>query len=137
MRYPVFVINNAVFLPMFLLSLVGMISLFIHRKYNKRTESWSLFLWLWGSYILLTLLLSFSTPRYALQALPALSLFSAIPFLLLPNKAFRRILQALYLLLLLFQFGTLTVHAFSPLPEIRLPIQPDPEFQAVYEGPGL
>ncbi|NLN91766.1 MAG: hypothetical protein GX130_00465 [Candidatus Hydrogenedens sp.] len=137
MRYPVFVINNAVFLPMFLLSLVGMISLFIHRKYNKRTESWSLFLWLWGSYILLTLLLSFSTPRYALQALPALSLFSAIPFLLLPNKAFRRILQALYLLLLLFQFGTLTVHAFSPLPEIRLPIQPDPEFQAVYEDPGL
>lgn len=136
-RYPVFVINNAVFLPMFLLSLVGMVCLSVHGQYRKRSESWSLFLWLWGSYILLTLLLSFSTPRYALQALPALALFSAFPVLLIPKKNLRRLFQSLYLLLLLFQFGTLTVHAFSPLPEVRLPLQPDPEFQAVYDDPGL
>lgn len=136
-RYPVFVINNAVFLPMFLLSLAGMICACCSGAFIKRKEIWLLLSWLWGSYVLLTLLLSFSTPRYALQALPALAFFSALPFFLIQGGKLRRTLQGVYLALLLFQFVTLSVHAFSPLPELKLPLQPDPEFQAVYDDPGL
>lgn len=136
-RYPVFVINNAVFLPMFCLFLLGVPLCAACGRFRKRALPWLLLCWVLGSYVLLTLLLSYAAPRYALQALPALAVISALPVLALPRGLLRRALQCLYAAVLLFQYGNLTVHAYAAAPEAKIAVYPDREFQKAYADPGL
>lgn len=136
-RYPVFVINNAVFLPMFCLFLIGVPVSLICRRFRKNRFTRLLLYWVFGSYVLLTLLLSFATPRYALQTLPAFAMISVLPLMALPKGLLRRCFQALYVFVLLFQFGNLTVQAYTFAPEIKVPVYVDREFQQVYDDHGL
>ena len=136
-RYPVFVINNAVFLPMFIMSLAGMVLCFGCARFRKSIIPWFLVCWLLGSYYLLTMVLSFATPRYAMQALPALALLSVFPILALPKGKIRLVAQFVYAGVLLFQYGNLTVHAYGPLAEIKIPVVLDQKYQKVYDDPGL
>jgi len=136
-RYPVFVINNAVFLPMFLMSLAGMIVALAVARFRKGMPSWMLLSWLLGSYVLLTVVLSFATPRYAMQALPALAILSALPLFALPRGRIRTAAQLLYAFVLVFQYGNLTVHAYGPLAEAKIPVILDKKFQPIYDDLGL
>lgn len=136
-RYPVLVINNATFLPMFLMSLLGMILCVLVARWRNSLIPWILISWLLGSYVLLTILLNFSTPRYALQALPALAMLSALPLLAIPKGSFRRIGKILYVGILVFQYGNLTVHAYGPISTAYLPMVLDPVFQERYDDRGL
>ena len=136
-RYPVFVINNAVFLPMFVLFLLGMAVCVACKRFRKSPVAWLLLLWVLGAYAMLTLALSFGTPRYALQALPALAILSALPVLALPRSGVRLAARVLYCGLLLFQFGNLSVRAYGPLAGVKLPVYVDREFQEVYDDHGL
>lgn len=136
-RYPVFVINNAVFLPMFFMGLLGMAVLLGVSRFRRRMAAWTLLCWLLGAYVLLTLVLSFGAPRYAMQALPALALLSVLPVVALPRGRLRLVAQVLYLAVLVFQFGNLAVHAYGPIAEAKLPVILDKKYQAVYNDPGL
>lgn len=136
-RYPVFVINNAVFLPMFCLFLLGLPLCAACGRFRQHALPWLLLCWVLGSYVFLTLLLSYATPRYALQALPALAVISALPALALPQGLLRRALQCLYAAVLLFQYGNLTVHAYAAAPEAKIPVYVDREFQKAYDDSGL
>lgn len=136
-RYPVFVINNAVFLPMFLLCLLGMVLVPVVPRFRRRFTAWVLLSWLLGSYVLLTLVLNFGTPRYAMQALPALAVLSALPVFALPKGKGRLAALILYTALLVFQYGNLTVHAYGTIAEAKVPVILDKKYQAVYNDPGL
>lgn len=136
-RYPVFVINNAVFLPMFLLCLLGMALVPAVPRFRRRFTTWVLLSWLLGSYVLLTLVFNFGTPRYAMQALPALAVLSALPVFALPKGKGRLTGLILYTALLVFQYGNLTVHAYGAIAEAKVPIILDKKYQAVYNDPGL
>lgn len=136
-RYPVFIINNAVFLPMFTLALVGIFLVPVCSRFRGRFAAWMLLCWLLGSYVLLTILLTFATPRYAMQALPALAILSVLPVLMLPGKRLRVGAMALYIALLVFQYGNLTVHAYGPVAEAKVPVILDEKYQKIYDDPGL
>lgn len=136
-RYPVFVINNAVFLPMFLMSMAGIILAIVLSRFRQTYMAWILFVWLFGSYVLLTYVLTFGTPRYAMQALPALVIFSVLPIALLPEGRWQTGGMLAYTLILIFQFGNLTVHPYGPIAEAKLPILLDKRYQEIYDDPGL
>lgn len=136
-RYPVFVINNGVFLPMFGMFLLGAAVCACCRRFRRSAEAWLLLCWVLGAYVLLTLVLSFATARYALQALPALAVVSAFPVLALPKGWLRIAAQLLFTAVLLFQYGNLTVHAYGGAAELKVPVSPDPEFQEIYDDHGL
>lgn len=136
-RYPVFVINNGVFLPMFIMGFLGLLVCMMHPRFRKRLAAWLLICWLLGSYYMLTIVLSFATPRYAMQALPALALLSTFPILMLAKSRVRRVLQFVFLGLLLFQYGNLTVRAYGPISNFKIPVYLDRHFQHVYDDHGL
>lgn len=136
-RYPVMIINNAVFLPMFGMFVLGAAACVFCRRFRRRALPWLLLAWVLGSYVLLTLALSFATPRYALQLLPALALLSTLPLLALPKGGLRAGAQLLYAAVLLFQYGNLTFHAYGAAAEFKLPVYADRKFQKVYNDHGL
>ncbi len=136
-RYPVMIINNAVFLPMFGMFVLGAAVCICCRRFRRRGLPWLLLTWALGSYVLLTLMLSFATPRYALQLLPALALLSTFPLLALPKGRLRAGAQLLYAAVLVFQYGNLTFHAYGAVAELKLPVYADRKFQKVYNDHGL
>jgi len=136
-RYPVFVINNGVFLPMFGMFLLGAVACVLRRRFRKNGTAWLLLCWVLGAYALLTLVLSFATARYALQALPALAVVSALPALALPRGKLRAAAQMLYMAVLAFQYGNLTVHAYGDTAELKIAVYPDRKFQDIYDDHGL
>lgn len=136
-RYPVMVINNGLFLPMFFLSVAGIVCLLFCSRYRRHAVPRALLLWILGSWFFLTLLFSFATPRYALQLLPALALFSTLPFFILRHRKVMVFLQCLYLGILLFQYGNLTVSAYEGLSSRAIAVQPDPPMMTLYNDEGL
>ena len=136
-RYPVMIINNAVFLPMFGMFLLGVAACAVCRRFRRKAMPWLLLAWALGSYVLLTLALSFAAPRYVMQLLPALALLSALPVLALPKGLLRLAAQFLYVAVLMFQYGNLTVHAYGPAAEAKIPVYADAKFQKIYDDHGL
>jgi 4-amino-4-deoxy-L-arabinose transferase-like glycosyltransferase len=135
-RYPLFVLNNGTFMALFLAGLWGVTVPLRRREYRNLTVA-SLLLWLMGSWVLLTLLMSFSTARYALQAIPAFSMLAALAVLSIRAPRERRVVMWALSGALLFQYGNLTVHAYGPLAQVRLPLLPDAKMQLEYDDPGL
>ncbi|NLN92992.1 MAG: hypothetical protein GX130_06785 [Candidatus Hydrogenedens sp.] len=136
-RYPVMIINNGLFLPMFIMSVVGLCCAVLFPRFRNHAVPRALFLWVFGSWLLLTLLFSFATPRYALQLLPALALFSALPLFMLRRRKITIFLQILYLSVLLFQYGNLTVVAYGGAASRFVPLSPDPDMMVFYDDEGL
>ncbi len=136
-RYPVYVINNGVFLPLFAFSLLGLAAVLVCKKYRDNLAAWYVAAWLLGSYALLTLLFSFGNPRYALQATPALSLLAAMAILAIPWRRCRLGMQIIAMFALLFQYGNLAVCAYGDWDRLKLPIILDKYSQDMYDDPGL
>jgi hypothetical protein len=135
-RYPVFVINSAMFLPLFVLSLIGGGLTLWHRRF-RNFDTFLLLLWVLSSWAIMTIVLKYATGRYVLQALPPLSLFAAIAILALPWHWPRRVAMILLAALLLFQYGNLTVRAYGAYSNASLPITVDNRMQSLYDDRGL
>jgi hypothetical protein len=70
----------------------------------------------------MTVLFKYATPRYTLQAAPALSIFAALPILAIPWTLPRRLAMGALAALLLFQYGDLTFHAYGPIARAQVPV---------------
>lgn len=115
-RYPMHALHNAVFLPTLLLCLVGMALAFLMPKYRS-FEALMLLLWLLGSWVCMTITVKYATARYILPAAPAIGVFAALAVTAPGNKVARRLCTGIFTLLLLFQYGNLTVRSYGPLAE--------------------
>ena len=126
-RYPVHIIENAMFLPLFLLAVAGMLVALCNKRF-RTFEMLLLFGWVFGAWILMTLLFKFATVRYALQVLPALALFAALALIAIKKTTLRHIAMGALAVYLIFVYGNLTVHAYGPLRQmgIRTAVLPFP-----------
>lgn len=134
-RYPVFVINNGMFLIPFLLSLGGMALAVLVPRF-RRGSAGMLLVWVLGCWALFTLLFRFGTPRYAVPVLAPLGVLSLLPLLLPPSRV-RGPLLTLYFAVLFAPWFMLTVVPRPALAECRLPWRPDPRSMAGYDEHGL
>jgi 4-amino-4-deoxy-L-arabinose transferase-like glycosyltransferase len=135
LNYPVHLINNAMFLPLLLLALAGMAAVCVSRKL-RRWDMAVLLAWVLGSWLLLQMTLRWSTPRYALQVVPALSIFAALAILSLPKGA-RRVAVALVLAWLGLQYVNMTFYSPAFLHRVELPVVLAQDVQRKYHDPGL
>ncbi len=110
--YPFYVVNQGMFLPLFLISLLGIPLAFLFKRYRSLTTL-LLLIAILSSWALMTVLFKFVTARYALQMVPALAFFAAIAVLAPPWKIPRVIACSLLAAFLLFQFGNLTARAYG------------------------
>lgn len=121
-RYPVHLINNAMFLPLFLLAVAGLLLVPFHRRFRV-PEIAVAYAWVLGSWFFLTVVFRNSTVRYALPALPALALFAALPIITIPQARWRAAAGAVLSACLLFAYGNLTVRPYGAWADMRLPAQ--------------
>lgn len=136
LRYPVYTINNAVFLPTFLLGLLGVILVFLYRR-QYTYPYLILAAWLFGSYVLLTIALKYATPRYTLQAIPALSVFAALAVMSPRNPWLQRLCTGAFAGWLFFQFVNLTFFSYGALARWEIPMQLEIRGQREYNDNGL
>lgn len=135
-RYPFYAVNDGMFLVLFILSLIG-IPLALRRKVLPPGIWWPLILWPIGSWFFLTVLFTISNARYALQAVPALSIFAAIPLLQIRNPRFKRFAIIGLAVLLAFQYGNLTFHTYGRVANLYLPCTADSGTQRAFREMGL
>jgi 4-amino-4-deoxy-L-arabinose transferase-like glycosyltransferase len=110
-RYFINFVNNGVFLPCFLLSMIGLAALLFQRRFWGQ-PLWLLLLWFFGSYIVMTLLFRHITPRYALPFLAPLAFAAAGALYSIPKRRLRRWATGGVLALLAIQFAHIT---FGPI----------------------
>ncbi len=136
-RYPVFVINNGLFLIPFVLCCAGMI---LALRIIPRSGWFACFIlagWALGSWALFTVLFRFGTPRYAVPALAPLAVFAALPALAVAGIRLRRIACGVVLAAMAVPYANLTLHALPGLSELRLPLRPDGAMLGLYDEKGL
>jgi hypothetical protein len=121
-RYPTYVVNNGMFLPLFVLALLGIPIALVARRYRSLTTV-LLLLWVFGAWLLLVFLLKDSTARYALPVIPALAFFAALAVLSPPWKGLRALTTALFAAWLVFQYGNLTVRAYGDFAHRVVPVE--------------
>ncbi len=130
------IVNNGAFLPLTLVALAGLGAVALTPRY-RTFPTLLLVAWLVGSYVVLTLMLRFATPRYALPMLPVLGILAALLILRLPGTGPRRVGAGILLGWLALTYGHLS---FGPaLPSARAYV-PWPFQQAVqnyYRDSGL
>lgn len=114
--YPKNVIQDAVFFPMFMTALAGMLIMVLYSQY-RRVEWALVLLWLLGSWACMTMVMKYSTPRYTLQAMPALAMFAALAAMAPKHTFVRRITMGVFAAWLLFQYGNLTIAPYGPFRE--------------------
>ena len=135
-RYPTYLINQGVFLPMFILSLIGALLALVMRRYRSLT-SVILVGWVFGSWVFMTVLFQYSTPRYTLQVVPALAILAAMAVMAPPWAVVRKITMSAFALLLLFQYGNLSVRDYGRVKDVFLPLQWDELATEKNDEPGL
>lgn len=133
--YPVHVVNNVLFLPFSVLAVLGVAGALASRRF-RRVDILLYLAWIFGSYLLLQMTLRWSTPRYSLQAVPAMSLFVALSVLALPVSA-RRWGMIAVAMLGFIQFFNMTFYAPPPLQRVDIPVVLSEEVQEKYHDPGL
>ena len=117
-KYPVYTMSNNTFMVLFVLGLVGMVLALAASPYRSFTAL-VLLAWVLGSWVFMTLVLKYATPRYVLQAMPAFAAFGAIAVMAPRAPVFRRIAMGALAALLLFQYGNLTVHSYGPIARVE------------------
>lgn len=132
-RYPMHLLNNGFFLPLFVLSLLGMGTALLLGKFRNETVV-ALILGVLGSWVAMTLVFKYSNPRYALPVAPSLALFSVIPLLAVPRTWLRRILMGFTAAALVTQFVLLS---FLPVGRIDITCSIDPPARELFHDPGL
>jgi len=113
-RYPVYLVNNGLFIPLATLALLGMATAWWRRQCRVPALLY-LFAWIFGSWLFFTVCLRAGTPRYGLPVAPALSLFAALFILVLPGRLFRQCAGVLLIFVLCFQYGNITVQSYGEL----------------------
>jgi 4-amino-4-deoxy-L-arabinose transferase-like glycosyltransferase len=137
LRYPVFVINNGMFLLPFVLCCLGLV---MALRIIPRSGWFACFMlagWALGSWALFTVLFRFGTPRYAVPVLAPLAVFAALPALAVANVRLRRIACGACLAVMAVPYANLTFHALPALSELRLPLRPDGAMLAYFDEKGL
>jgi len=135
-RYPVYIINNALFLPLVVLGLLGFLAAALSGRY-RLSVILLLALWVVGGWVLLTVVIRFANPRYAIPFLPPLAIFAALAVMAPPWKRVRHGCMAALSVWLLFQYGNLTVHAYGPISRLDIPVRIDPHILDKLGDPGL
>jgi len=120
-RYPVHTINNATFLPLFVMGVLGIPIVLFSRRFRS-LEAVLLVAWLLGSYFLMTTVLKYGTPRYTLQALPALAILGAITAMSPPSPKYRQLLGGGLAFVLLMGYGNLSFISYGPVGTIGIPV---------------
>jgi 4-amino-4-deoxy-L-arabinose transferase-like glycosyltransferase len=133
--YPAHVINNGLFLPFAILAVLGAALAWLSPRF-RRFDLVLYLVWILGSFVLLQMTLRWSTPRYALQFIPALSIFAALAVLALPRRVRRPAVIAMTLLCMV-QYANMTFGSFGPLQRIALPVVLTADVQDKYHDPGL
>lgn len=126
--YPEYVCRDVVFLPTFLLAILGMVLALFCARF-RRGDLMMIFLWVAGSWAIMTIVMKYATPRYALQATPPLSIFAAVAVLAPRRPRFRYMAMGVFAALLLFQYGNLTISAYGPIKQFgfyKNPLSSDP-----------
>lgn len=119
-RYPVYLANNGLFIPLALLAVLGMLTAWMRSAFRRSTLVY-LFVWIFGSWLFFTVFLRSGTPRYALPVAPALAMFAALFVLALPGRIVRQCVGVLVIAVLLFQYGNITVQPYGALARASLP----------------
>ena len=115
-RLALLLIENGIFLPLFLLAVVG-----LFRCLDARYRTLPLFLvalWLLGSYVLLSFAFNSRVPRYFVPAAAPLGIFAALAISSIRINGLRWSCGILLTVFLLFQFANLT---FAPYGSFRAP----------------
>jgi MFS family permease len=118
-RYPVYMVNNGLFVLLSGLALLGMATVFL-RKQFRVPALFYLYAWIFGSWFFFTVLLRSGTPRYGVPVAPALAIFAALFVLALPGRWLRQGLAVIVMAVLLFQFGNMTVRSYGELAEFKV-----------------
>jgi 4-amino-4-deoxy-L-arabinose transferase-like glycosyltransferase len=118
-QYALFLIQDGVFLPLFLLALIGLCLSPGLRFRNKAVLVTAL--WLLGSYLLLSFAFNSRVPRYFVPAVAPLALFAALALCAIPAKTLRRAAMVGTLLVLLLQFSNLTFFPLGTFANVQLP----------------
>lgn len=133
LRYPVYLINNGVFLPTFVLGLVGFLCALAHRRF-RGVAAFTVILWVVGSWVLVTVLFKNSTPRYALPFVGGFALLASLAILAPPWRPLRGLLVVVFAALLIFQYGNLTARDYGKFKRMEVPISVDRTAQIRYGG---
>jgi hypothetical protein len=120
-RYPAYANNEGTFLALFILALIGIPLALIYKPYRSFTVL-ILLLWILGSWILMSTVFRHATERYTLPVLPALAIFASLTVMASPEKISRYLGMGALAILLLFQYGNLTVNAYGPIARVELPV---------------
>lgn len=118
--YPICVINNGVFLPVFVFGVGG--TLLVCRRTHRKFPFVMTVLWVLGSYVLMTAVLRGTAPRYILPAMPAFGLLAAAAVYALQRERLRRIAAFSLAAVLLFQYGNLALVPYGKFRKAELPI---------------
>jgi len=103
MAYPIALVNNATFLPLAVVSLLGLLLMPLAARYRNRHHL-LVCLWFFGAYVCMTLLFRYINPRYTMPMVPALGIGAAGLVYLLPPGLYRARLVIVLLALLTIQF---------------------------------
>ena len=112
--FPFLVINLAMFLPMFLLALAGLLTLMLSPRFRS-PAAWAVALWPWPMYVVLTVIFQQKEVRYAFPMLPALGLAAGAALIAVPWPRVRRVVCAVAAVILLAQYVTFTLGWSGPV----------------------
>jgi 4-amino-4-deoxy-L-arabinose transferase-like glycosyltransferase len=119
-RYLLYLINDAVFLPTFLVGMMGLLAL---RRADQRHFGFLLtVVWVVGTYVAMTWLFKSKTPRYLLPMLPGFGILCAVALMQIRDPRWRRRAIGGFAALLFFQYANLTYASMGPLARVEIPV---------------
>ena len=133
--YPIHAVNNAVFLPTFLLAMAG--TFLMCGKEHRRFPFVMMVVWLLGSYVLATSVLHGTAPRYLLPVAPAFGVLAVMALNAIPHAAARRAAMWLFAALLVFDYADMVLVPYGPLRKAQLPLFSDNHYARVFGDSGL
>ena len=132
--YLIFAVNS-MFVPLAALGVIGLAASFGRRI--RGTPILLIFLWLVGSYVLLTAVIPVRTPRYMIPMLPSLGIFAAVAVIAIPWARVRAAVMVLVTALLLCQFGNLSVASYGRFAKLELPVLAENRYVRYARNDGL
>lgn len=135
LRYLFYAVNNALFLPLALLSALGVCALLLKR--NRNFLSFTLLLWLLVLWALLTGVLALHSPRFLYPVMPVFAFFAFLALDALSSTRIYRAAWAVVFVLLLVQFVNLSFLPSAVAMRLELPFFEEEEAVASRGNKGL
>lgn len=118
--YVVYAINDVLFLPTFVLGLLGLIAL-RHRR-NRTVKALVPWVWVFGAYLVMTWLFESKTPRYLAPVAPAFGILCTWALYQIPLVRVRQGAMLVFAAVLLFQYGNLTWFSYGEYARKEIPV---------------